>query len=184
MNTEWDPQTLAWLDQQDRMITEMVRRHGWAVQAVMGEGTEPPFAYTVGLFGLHHPELIVFGLGYSSAVALLNVMGSKVRENGDLSPGDVVHWEGTDTRVRVDALPRPAELLFAANRYYQRPDEASVPALQLTWDINGAFPGESGYSKPDWLQPHPGATGGCCRCPRWRRARPIRGGGCPSPRAN
>lgn len=153
MNTEEDAQIGAWLDQQDRMITEMVRRHGWAVQAVMGEGTEPPFAYTVGLFGLGHPELIVFGQGYSSAVALLNYLGSKVRENGDLAPGDIVHWEGTDTRVRIDVFTRPAEFLFAANRYYRRLDEASVPALQVTWDINGAFPGEAGYSKPDWLQP-------------------------------
>lgn len=158
MNTESDAQTVAWLDQQDRTITQIVRRHGWAVQYVIGEGTEPPFAYTVGLFGLSHPELIVFGLDYSSALGLLNYMGSRVRENRDLSPGEVIAWEGTDTRVRIDALPRPAELLFAANRYFQRPDEASVPALQLTWDIDGAFPGEPGYSKPDWLQPDPGAA--------------------------
>lgn len=158
MNTEWDAQTLAWLDQQDRMITQIVRRHGWAVQFVSGEDTAPSLAYTVGLFGLNHPELIVFGLDYSSALALLNYMGSKVRENSDLSPGDVVRWEGTDTRVRIDTLAHPAELLFAANRYFQRPDEASVPALQLTWDIDGAFPGEAGYSKPDWLQPDPHAA--------------------------
>lgn len=156
MYSEHDAQTVAWLDQADARITEIVRRHGWAVQAVSGHGSEPSFAYTVGLFGLNHPELIVFGLEYSSAIGLLNYLGNKVRERGDITPGEVIAWEGTGTRVRVDVLPNPAELLFAANRYYKRPDEASVPALQLTWDVNGAFPGEPGYSEPEWLQPQPG----------------------------
>lgn len=140
------------------MITQIVRQDGWAVQYVNGEGTTPPFAYTVGLFGLNHPELIVFGLDYSSAIGLLNYMGTKVREGDDLLHGDVVLWEGTDTRVRIEVLPNPAELIFTANRFYQRPDEASVPAFQLTWDVNGAFPGQPGYSKPGWLQPAPGTS--------------------------
>lgn len=151
-----DAQTLAWLDQQDRMTTETVRRHGWMVQYVMGEEQSPPFAYTVGLFGLGHPELVVFGLDYESAMGLLNLLGEKVRENHDISAGQILSFDGTDTRVRADVLPNAGDVVFAANRFYQRPDEASVPALQLTWDIGGAFPGEPGYSKPSWLQPKPG----------------------------
>lgn len=151
-----DAQTLDWLDEEDRMMTETVRRHGWVVQYVGGEGQLPPFAYTVGLFGLAHPELVVFGLDYSSAVGLLNDLGARVRKNEDIVPGQVLSFAGTDTRVRVEVLPNPGDVLFAANRFYQRPDEASVPALQLTWDIGGVFPGEPGYSKPAWLQPKPG----------------------------
>src|SRR5690606_905041 len=105
MNTGSDDQIVAWLEEQDRMITQIVRQNGWAVQYVNGEGTTPPFAYTVGLFGLNHPELIVFGLDYSSAIGLLNYMGTKVREGDDLLHGDVVLWEGTDTRVRIEVLP-------------------------------------------------------------------------------
>lgn len=160
MDTDMDPQTVAWLDQADATMTQIVRRHGWAVQAVSGHGTEPSFAYTVGLFGLNHPELIVFGLDYSSATGLLNYLGARVHDGGEILPGEVIPWEGTDTRVRVDQLPNPAQLLFAANRYYKRPDEASVPALQLTWDVRGAFPGEPGYSEPVWLQPRPGESHG------------------------
>lgn len=156
MTTEPDAQSLAWLDQEDRRVTEAVRRHGWVVQYVGGDKDVPPFAYTIGLFGLGHPELIVFGLDYASALRLLNGLGSRVRSNSDLSLGEILSLEGTDTRVRVDIVPNPAQLLFAANRYYQRPDEASVPAFQLTWDCEGAFPGESGYTKPQWLQPNPG----------------------------
>jgi hypothetical protein len=156
MTEDLDAQTLAWLDQEDRRITETVRRHGWAVQYVGGLGDIPPFAYTVGLFGLGHPELVVFGLDASSAVGLLNDLGSRIRENSDLVPGQILHFDGDGTRVRVDVLPNPAEVLFGANRYDERPDEASVTAYQLTWDIDGAFPGEPGYSKPGWLQPKPG----------------------------
>jgi len=156
MTNNTDVQTLAWLDQQDRMTTETVRRHGWIVQYVVGEEHSPSFAYTVGLFGLGHPELVVFGLDYASATGLLNTLGAKVRENQDIRAGQILSFDGTDTRVRAEVLPNPEELVFAANRFYQRPDEASVPALQLTWDIGGAFPDEPGYSKPAWLQPKPG----------------------------
>ncbi|MGV8882438.1 MAG: DUF4262 domain-containing protein [Rhodoglobus sp.] len=156
MTKDINAQTLAWLDQEDRRTIQIVRRHGWLVQSVGGDGESPPFAYTVGLFGLGHPELIVFGLDYSSAAGLLNDLGEKVRENEDILPGQILLFPGTDTRVRADVLPNPGQVLFAANRFYQRPDEASVPAFQLTWDVDGAFPGEPGYSKPAWLQPKPG----------------------------
>jgi len=156
MTKDTDAQTIAWLDQEDRMVTEIVRRHGWALQYVGGEEESPPFAYTIGLFGLGHPELVVFGLDYSSAAGLLNGLGAKVRENEDILAGQILPFEGTDTRVRADVLPNPGQVLFAANRFYQRPDEASVPAFQLTWDVDGVFPGEAGYSKPEWLQPKPG----------------------------
>ncbi|WP_457098433.1 DUF4262 domain-containing protein [Microbacterium sp. P5_E9] len=47
--------------------------------------------------------------------------------------------------------------MFAANRFYQRPDEASVPALQLTYpDKEGRFPWDAGCSLPAWRQPRPG----------------------------
>ena len=71
-------------------------------------------------------------------------------------PYRVAMTDEHDTRVRVDLLPNPGEVLFCANRFSQRPDEASVPAFQLTWGTDGAFPGEPGSSKPGWLQPKPG----------------------------
>ena len=156
MHRELDAQTLAWLDQEDRRTTEMVRAHGWAVEYVFGEAKSPSFAYTIGLFGLGHPELIVFGLDSASAGRILNTLGQRVRENRDLRAGEIVDLDGTSTRVRVEPFPQPERVLFAANRFYERPDEASVPALQLTWDVDGAFPGDPGYSLPAWLQPRRG----------------------------
>ena len=55
-----------------------------------------------------------------------------------------------------EVLPNPGEILFTANRFYQRPEEASVPALQLSYDDKaGRFPWEEGYAAPE-MQPRPG----------------------------
>lgn len=58
-------QTLAWLDQYQAHMTETIRRVGWMIEYVGGDACDrpdcdgcdrdgPPFAYTVGLFGLGH----------------------------------------------------------------------------------------------------------------------------------
>ena len=54
--------TSAWLDQEDRHVTDCIRTFGCYIQVVTAEDDEPGFAYTVGLFGIGHPELLVFGL--------------------------------------------------------------------------------------------------------------------------
>lgn len=59
---ETDEQLTAWRDQHQAWQRDTIRRHGWAVTAVLGDDHEPPFAYTVGLSGFGHPELVVFGL--------------------------------------------------------------------------------------------------------------------------
>jgi hypothetical protein len=47
-----------------------------------------------------------------------------------------------------------------ANRHYHRPDEDSVPAMQLVWpDAHGRFPWDTGYELPAWYQPPPGSFG-------------------------
>ena len=56
-NDENDAAILAWLDQEDRYVTETIRKHGCYLEYGSGDGRDPSFAYTVGLFGLGHPEL-------------------------------------------------------------------------------------------------------------------------------
>jgi hypothetical protein len=67
----------AWLDQDDARMKSVIRRHGWSIEYIGGDccsvpgcgggnDEDPPFAYTVGLFGLGHPELLVFALDASS----------------------------------------------------------------------------------------------------------------------
>ena len=59
-------------------------------------------------------------------------------------------------QVIPEEVPNPGEIVFEANRFYQRPNEASVPVLQLTYtDKNGRYPWDEGCLRPE-LQPRPG----------------------------
>lgn len=157
----------AWLDQEDARIAEVIRRHGWAIEYIGGgccsfpgcdggEDEEPPFAYTVGLFGLGHPELLVFGLDPDSALHLLNELGNRVKQGDALVPGMLIELDNWSHRVIPEDVPNPGEVVFSANRFYQRPDFASVPVLQLSYDDSrGHFPWDEDYSHPD-RQPRPG----------------------------
>ncbi|MDQ1661807.1 MAG: hypothetical protein QOJ68_1787 [Blastococcus sp.] len=154
-----DPQTLAWLDQEDAHLAQTIRTHRWAVQYVAGgdDSTEPPFGYTVGLFGMGHPELVVVGLGYGLAGEMLNTVGAMVRDGDQLVPGQVLEDDGGTPVITVEELPNPGDVLFAANRFYGRPDEFSVPAFQLIWALDGGiFPWDDGYPHEPDCQPLPG----------------------------
>ncbi|HIE22588.1 MAG TPA: DUF4262 domain-containing protein [Acidimicrobiia bacterium] len=162
-----DARTQAWLDQWDAMVTEKIRTHGWFIQYVFdgecfhpgcdgGDSGEPPFAYTVGLFGLDHPELLIFGLPPETASGVLNTLGGRIRNGEDLIPGQLITFESWPHRIIPEVVPNPGEIVLEANRFYQRPDEASVPVLQLSYDdLRGRFPWEEGYSAPT-MQPRPG----------------------------
>jgi hypothetical protein len=154
-----DPQTTAWLDQEDAHLAQVIRGSRWAVQYV-GPGEdpdEPAFGYTVGLFGLGHPELVVVGLGPDDAHRLLGAVAGLVADGRDLVPGEFVSPEGWSGRLFVEACPNPGEVLFSANRFYQRPAEYSVPAIQLTWThADGTFPWDPAHPCGPGCQPRPG----------------------------
>jgi hypothetical protein len=158
----------AWLDQEDARLREVIRLHGWAIEYVGGgccsvpgcdggddEGS--PFAYTVGLFGLGHPELLVFSLDMHDSQGLLNTVGGDIRAGGDLIPGIEFSVGGWPPKVIAEEVPNPGDIVFTANRFYQRPDEFSVPVLQLTYsDENGIFPWDERFDEPG-SQPRPGS---------------------------
>jgi Domain of unknown function (DUF4262) len=157
-----DAQTQAWIDQEDAQYVSMVRRHGWMIQWVCGctlkESREegPPFAYTVGLFGLHHPELLILGVDQDIAAGILNTLGDRIRAGETLMPGMMVTFDDNPWRIVPEPVPNPGEILFTANGYYDRPPWASVPALQLSYtDRRGRFPWERDYAAPR-MQPRPG----------------------------
>jgi hypothetical protein len=88
---------------------------------------------------------------------LLNEVGRRVKNGGDLVPGELLSFGDWPHRITVEEVPNPGEILFSANRHYQRPDEASVPAFQLTYDdVERRFPWDDGYSNAAWIQPRPG----------------------------
>ena len=163
-----DAATQAWLDQEDARVADVIRRHGWYIQYVGGgmcsrpgcdggDDEGPAFAYTVGLFGLGHPELLIFGVYPEDALAVLNDLGEQIMAGANLLPGQLITFAHWPHRIVAEAVPNPGDIVFTANRFYQRPDEASVPVLQLSYDDDaGRFPWEEEYSDPE-RQPRPGA---------------------------
>ena len=154
-----DPQTVAWLDQEDARLAQVIRRHRFAVQYVWSgdRPDEPGFGYTVGLFGLGHPELVVVGLDHRLSHGLLNKIAQLVVDGRNLVPGEVMTDDAGQDILSVEVLPNPGEVLFSANRFYERPDEYSVPAFQLTWaDPAGRFPWDPECEAGAARQPRPG----------------------------
>lgn len=162
-----DVQTQAWLDQEDTRVAQTIRRHGWFIQYILsgrraapgsdgGHDEGPPFAYTVGLFGMGHPELLILGVSPATASGVLNTLGERVRAGADLVPGELITFEEWPRRIIAEQVPNPGDIVFAANRHYWRPPEYSVPVLQLSYDDeNGRFPWEPGHTDPG-MQPRPG----------------------------
>jgi hypothetical protein len=163
-----DAATQAWVDQHDAHIAAVIRRHGWYIAYIGGgscsrpgcdggDSDEPAFAYTVGLFGLAHQELLIFGVEPDTAAGVLNTLGSGVRGGEPLLPGQLLTFDEWPHRIVPEPVPNPGEIVFEANRFYQRPDEFSVPVLQLSYDdTEGRFPWEDGCATPE-TQPRPGA---------------------------
>ena len=154
-----DPQLTAWLDQEDTHTAQTIRAHGWVVQFV-GEGEdpgEPPFAYTIGLFGLGHPELVGVGADCAPAHAILQAVAELVRGGRDLVPGELLTSGSPARQLVPEVCPNPGDVVLGANRFYQRPPEHSVPALQLAWSSrDGSFPWDPGWPCDERCQPRPG----------------------------
>jgi uncharacterized protein DUF4262 len=159
----------AWLDQEDARVAAAVRKHGWFIEYVGGrsctapgcdcaeDGDGPAFAYTVGLFGLHHPELLIFGVPPDVAFGVLNNLGSRVKAGEALLPGQLLTFREWPHQVMPEPVPNPEDIVFGANRYYQLAYGSSVPVLQLSYDDTwGHFPWEDQYAARE-LQPRPGA---------------------------
>jgi HAMP domain-containing protein len=115
------------VDQHHGWLRETIRRHGWALQAVLGDEDGPPFVYTVGLAGSGHPELILFATGRATAARLLNQLGELVRAGHRLAAGQRVRTPSGD--VHLLDFPGSERWLFAADDLYRAPGAPPVPAL-------------------------------------------------------
>jgi len=146
-------------DRYRRTVEETIRQHGCFLQFVTGgcgESASTSFCYTTGFYGLGHPELLVFGLDQASSAGLLNHLFRMVRSGRELVPDEELRFAGHDERYLVERVPNPEQILFVANRHYSSPLLRSVPAYQLTWSVDGAFPWEAGYPYRPESQPRPG----------------------------
>ena len=123
-----DPQTIAWLDQEDAHTAQVIRTHGWAVQYVSGD--EP----ATSRLRLHRRACSASGIpNWSSSASvrrrarLLNGRGLVV-DGRDLA-GEVLHYDDGAARViTVEVVPNPAEIRLLGQPLLPAPDEFSVPA--------------------------------------------------------
>lgn len=161
------PDLAAFFDQENARLADQIRRFGVSIQMIGGgRCSEPgccapvsarPFAYTVGLFGIGHPELVVVGLDISESSRALNAAARSALDGHPIMPGVEMTVAGWSRRFVAEAVPNPGDIAFAANDFYQRPPEFSVALLQLSYpDPRGRFPSHPSYSGSRKRQPRPG----------------------------
>ena len=96
--------------------------------------------------------------GRQTTHSVVSRVAGIVADGRDLVAGELLAWpDWADIRLVVEELPNPGEVVLAANRFYERPADYSVPAYQLTWAFpDHCFPWEgNGPDEPD-VQPRPG----------------------------
>lgn len=131
-------------------IADVVRRDGFHVQCAQPGVRNWPYAYTVGLTALGHPELVVSNLSPDECLPLLGSLCSNICAGGRIAPGAA--W----AKVGVFFTAYPESVALAGQLY---PD-APVRALQLVLhDSQNRFPWQAGCLLPQdsfgypWVMP-------------------------------
>jgi hypothetical protein len=114
-----------------------ILEHGFTITMVDPDGpASPPFAYTVGLSRVDHPEIICFNMCPACAERALTPLARAVLDlEVRLSEGaEVDHYFGPEaTGAQLLEFPDSSTHLFDANNFYRRAGGPPVPALQLLW---------------------------------------------------
>jgi hypothetical protein len=132
-------------------LRAIIEEHGWAVRLVSprvgDEGV--PFAYTVGLTAMGHPEIVEQGLPSETVHQFLNLVGKEVKAGRRFDAPSIVRdlTEGNHpvAFIRVE----DTSALTAVEQVY-----GTVEALQLVWsDSSGRLPWEQGFGPGPDQQP-------------------------------
>lgn len=139
-------------DDEDARLLDALRRYGWIGRGVDPSQDDPPgtprFAYTAGLERTwRHPELIVVGIPWPAAGAVLRGAVERVRAGQAFQPGqryaDVVA-AGDVVVVEVSHAHRIFSMTYAMWLY----GGEDFRALQLVWpDAAGRYPWDEGYDR-------------------------------------
>lgn len=130
------------------VLRDIIRRHGWAVQAV--EDHRAPFSYTIGLHHRGLPEMLVTGLPPERAAQLLNDAADGVLKQGMPPPGTRLTLLGRQP-VEVVEVDHPEAHMYLA---YDIARGRSIAARQLVWaDALGRWPWARGFDRGIRRQP-------------------------------
>lgn len=125
------------------LVREKIDSHGVFIQYVEKDRWRPPFAYTVGLTEVGHPELLVTGLAAREAGRFLDSIAHELVHHGGSAyvPGQLNAWpEGG--RAEVVEVTEPTVHLLTAVAMYG-PD---LRAVQLVYtDDRGRWPWQVGF---------------------------------------
>ena len=113
-----EAQIVAFLDQEDAEVVSCIKKYGVYIQYVGGRACSccqggapdddgPPFAYTVGLFGVGHPELVIVGAGVNTSAGVLNELSDRVRAGGSLLPGELITFRAVAAPDRAGDRAEP-----------------------------------------------------------------------------
>lgn len=124
-----------------------VKRVGWHMVAVRGEGSSPGFVFTIGLWkSYHHPELLLFAPGdpleVSGRVAAMakRIAAGETFAAGKTYDGLFGKFSGALRKVNSSWY---VEFVGTAMAFYQTDD---FPVLQVVWpDKEALFPWQSGF---------------------------------------
>jgi hypothetical protein len=125
-------------------MEEIIRQHGFMVQAVFPTADDPdssPFQYTIGLHERELPELVSIGLPGDVGHALLNDVAAVIaqrKEAGEPLTGEVHHdsWPMPFYLLAADASEAEEYATGARNR-----SSGQARYLQVCWpDKQGRFP--------------------------------------------
>lgn len=145
-------------DESDRQLLHDVKTHGWHVIHVgvsVGEDSiGSGWSYSIGLFRTFgHPEFIIVGIPPSTAEAIINDLGTRVKNGARFRTGmgdpDVLeNYEVRFISMRMDQYR--THLGYALWFYCG----TGFPVLQVVWpDRSGHFPGDPEYGLDVLIQP-------------------------------
>jgi Domain of unknown function (DUF4262) len=132
-------------------LLAIIVAHGWCVRHVaprVGEEGKP-FAYTIGLTALGHPEFLVTGLPQKAAHSFLNLLGEEVR-SGRVFRAQTHAYDLTESEKPIAFVEvEDTSELTAVEQVY-----GVVDALQMVWcDSAGRLPWDNGFANTPDSQP-------------------------------
>jgi hypothetical protein len=128
----------------DETILRHIRNHGCSVVDI--PDADPPFSFSVGLFGNYgHPELIIFGQRSDDACILINLIRDRAAAGHRFADGEIaddILLDGYKLCFwNVPLLVYP-KYLGTAIWFYRK--SGPFPCLQIIWpDLNRRFPWEA-----------------------------------------
>ena len=138
------------LTESDKKLIQGIEENGWHVMKVMGEGKDPKFAFSIGLYETFgHPEILFIGLEFELMHILINNIGDDIRSGKKYESGQFYSGilDGFDCLMIDVAKENYLDYLGYAMWYYRRKNK-EFPVLQCLYPtVKGIYPWDDKWPK-------------------------------------